>query len=86
VTIARIVSGNARARDRPEVIAKVEAYNRSRTGVRLPEQHKVRSALLLYSRSCYSLVQQPDSGLAQSTSRLQSVVHMTVVQLPLYAS
>jgi hypothetical protein len=44
VTIARIVSGNARARERPEVRAKVEAWNRSRTGVRLPEQHKVSSA------------------------------------------
>jgi hypothetical protein len=44
VTIARIVSGNARARERPEVRAKVEAYSRSRVGVQLSEEHKVRGS------------------------------------------
>ncbi|WIA30323.1 hypothetical protein OEZ86_000411 [Tetradesmus obliquus] len=40
LTIARIVSGNARARERPEVRAKVEAYSRSRVGVQLSPEHR----------------------------------------------
>lgn len=44
VTIARIVSGNARARERPEVRAKVEAYSRSRVGVQLSPEHRVSRA------------------------------------------
>jgi hypothetical protein len=43
VTIARITAATAAAMQRPEVRAKVDAWNRSRVGVALPDEHRVRA-------------------------------------------
>lgn len=45
VTIARITEATTRALARPEIRAKLDAWNQSRIGSKVPEERKVRLGL-----------------------------------------